>query len=52
MPSVNIKDDSCLKTESWPRLVCSGVKGMTEGEKEIEAEKAPLDNSDPTSVGT
>ena len=33
-PGVNVKDGSCLETESWPRIVCSGAKGTTEGEKD------------------
>lgn len=31
---MNVKDGRCKETESWPRIVCSGVKGMTEGEKD------------------
>lgn len=46
---MNVKDGRCKETESWPRIVCSGVKVR---KIQLESVKTSLDNSDPTSAGT
>lgn len=32
---MSVKDGVCLEIESLPRIVCSGVKGTMEGEKDV-----------------
>lgn len=44
---MSVKDGVCLEIESWPRIVCSGVKGMMKGEKDVVGSSEDLFGQEP-----